>query len=119
MNFDHLRELNELFEDRRDALILACLARGVANTASQPPNLSQLAILMIESGGSNISEGDISRSLLRLREARLVAVENPGDRNPVYSPTPLGHQKITLLTVLIEAIADQDSNLAALDERLS
>lgn len=119
MNFDHLRELNDLFGDRLDALILIYLARGVTNAAGRPLRCPQLARFIIKHGGSYVPEGNISRSLFRLQNARLVAVQDPDTTHPSYSPTRLGEQKAALLVFLVRAIEDQDNDLTGLNKRCS
>ena len=109
MNVDHLRELNDLFEHRHDALILLCLTRGVADAAGQPLHFRQLARSIIEQTGSYIPESNISRSLPRLKDARLVAVHDGGTRHPSYRPTPLGAQKTALLTFILQAVEDRNN----------
>lgn len=104
MNVDHLRELNDLFEHRHDALILLCLARGVADAADQPLRFRQLARSIIKQTGSYVPESNISRSLPRLRDAKLVAVHGADTRHPSYRPTLLGAQKAELVTFLLQAI---------------
>jgi len=110
VNVDHFRKLNALFEHRYDALILLCLTRGVANAAGQPLHFRQLLRSIIEQTGTYIPESSISRSLPRLNDARLVAVDGKGTRHPAYRPTLLGTQNAALLTFILDAIENRNDD---------
>lgn len=115
MNFDHLRELNDLFEHRHDALILLCLTRGVADGKGRPLHFRELARSIIHQTGTYIAESNISRSLPRLKDARLVAVYDEGTRHPSYRPTRSGEKKAALLALLLQAMEDQNKDPADSD----
>ena len=108
MNVDHLRALNALFEHRHDALILLCLTHGVAEAAGEPLHFRQIARTIIEQTGSYVPESNLSRSLPRLKEANLVAVQDEGTRHPSYRPTVLGERKAALLNLLLQALDGHD-----------
>jgi DNA-binding HxlR family transcriptional regulator len=99
VNLDHLRELDELFEYRGDALILLCLAH-----AGRPLRFRELARTIVEQSGSYIADGKISRSLPRLKQCGLVIVGDEDNRHPSYRPTPLGQAKAGLLTFVLESM---------------
>ena len=117
MNVDHLRALNALFEHRHDALILLCLAHGVADAGGEPLHFRQLARTIIEQTGSYVPESNLSRSLPRLKEVNLVAVQGEGTRHPSYRPTALGERKAALLDLLLQALEGQDWDDPACDDR--
>ena len=106
MNFNYLRELNNLFEHRHDALILLCLSRGIAAGDGKPLHFRELARSIIDQTGTYIPESNISRSLPRLKDARLVTVYDEGTRHPAYRPTRLGEQKAALLALLLQAMEE-------------
>ncbi len=116
VNIDDLRELDELFERRYEALILLCLAHGVAE-AGRPLHFRQWARLLIAQTGTYTSDNAITRSLPRLKENGLVLAYNEDTRHPSYQPTQRGEQKAALLTFLLDAIATRRSqNGEAADE---
>jgi DNA-binding HxlR family transcriptional regulator len=106
VNFRHLRQLNDLFEHRHDALILLCLARATRK-ARRPLHFRELAKSIIEQTETYMAESDLSRSLPRLRQSALVTVHDAGSRRPSYEPTPLGEQKAALLVFILQAIENR------------
>ena len=104
MNIDHLRELDDLFEYRNDALVLLCLARGVADAGGRPLRFREWARALITHTGTYISENAITRSLPRLKERKLVVAYDEGTRHPAYRPSRLGAQKAALLAFILDAI---------------
>jgi hypothetical protein len=127
VNIDHIRELDDLFEHRNDALVLLCLAYGVADAGGRPLHFREWARALIKHTGTYISENAITRSLPRLKERRLVVAFQEGTRHPAYRPSRLGAQKAALLALILDAIenhhneaqddaAGSDDDKEALDE---
>ncbi len=109
LNFDHLRELDELFEHRDFAIVLVCLAQGMAAVDGRPLHFRELARAIVEQSGSYVPEGNISRVLPRLRQSGLVTVDDENSRHPAYSVTPLGRCKADLLIFVMETLENRDN----------
>lgn len=101
-NYQHLRELSELFAYRGDAQVLISLA-GYSSL-----HYAELARAITAHTGERLSEGMINRCLPRLEANALLIAEGPS-RHKTYRLTPLGQAKAALLTYLLDALERRDS----------
>jgi len=110
LNFGHLRELDKLFELSDFAIVLVCLAQGVAAEGGRPLHFRELARKIVEQSGTYVPEGNINRVLTRFKKIGYVAVEDERGRHPAYRLTPLGQQKADLLIFVMEALENRDNS---------
>jgi len=109
LNFGHLRELDKLFELTDFAIVLVCLAQGIAAGDGQPLHFRELARTIVDQSGSYVPEGNINRVLTRFKKIGYVTVEDEHGRHPAYRLTPLGQQKADLLIFVMEAVENRDN----------
>ncbi|MFY1622474.1 hypothetical protein ACN268_04645 [Micromonospora sp. WMMD735] len=100
MKFEYLRDLDKLFSHRWEALVILCLA-------DQPARFSELARATVEKAGVRLPDGNITRSLDRLRRKGLVGVRMD-DRHRAYELTGSGQRRASELRFLLEAMEDRE-----------
>jgi DNA-binding PadR family transcriptional regulator len=100
-NYQHLRELNELFGHRGDAQIIISLA--------DYPSLryAELARATIIHTGERLSDAEINRCLPRLEANGLLIGDGP-KRHKTYRLTRRGRAKAALLTFVLDALDQRE-----------
>jgi SAM-dependent methyltransferase len=101
VDLPRLREFEELFGHRWEALALRCLS-----TASTPLQFGQLAKRMDEQSDERLADGVVTRSLRKLTEAKLVQPVTTRTRHPLYALTPAGSQKAARLNAILDALGE-------------
>ena len=100
MDFTRLKEFEEIFGHRWDALALLCLAEG-------PCRFNQLAATMGVAADERLADPTLSRSLRRLVGRRLVVKsDGASERYPIYALTPTGVRLSDRLAICLKAIED-------------
>jgi DNA-binding PadR family transcriptional regulator len=101
-NYQHLRELSELFGYRGDAQVIISLA-GYPSL-----HYAELARAITLHTGERLSDGEINRCLPRLEANALLIADGPR-RHKTYRLTPLGQAKAALLTYLLDVLERRDN----------
>jgi DNA-binding PadR family transcriptional regulator len=96
-NYQHLRELNELFSRRGDAQIIISLA------AHPSLRYAELARAIITHTGERLSDGEINRCLPRLEAHGFLSGDGP-KRHKIYRLTRRGQEKAALLTDILDLL---------------
>jgi DNA-binding HxlR family transcriptional regulator len=95
-----LREIEELFGHRWDALVLLCLV-----ASPSPLRYRDLAREMHRQSDEMFSDTDLSRSLRRLADAGLIQRSPSDDRYKPYALTSAGARQAARLTSILNALS--------------
>jgi len=89
VNFAHVRQIEDLFRHRWDAMTLLCLADGSSR-------YSALADAISKRSDQRIPDAMLTRCLRRLTECDLVGGQ-PDAKGHVYTLTQAGHAQVAIL----------------------
>ena len=97
VNFERLREFDKLFENRREAFVVATL--GV----SGPLRFSELAFSVQGNANVRVPDSTITQILARLRRAGLIEKTNV-DGHDAYTLTEAGARKAWVISRISHAL---------------
>jgi DNA-binding PadR family transcriptional regulator len=103
-NYQHLRDLNELFGHRGDAQVIISLA-GYPSL-----RFAELARAITAQTGERFSDTEINRCLPRLEANGFLVGDGP-KRHKIYRLTRRGHAKAALLTYILDALDQREEEL--------
>ena len=99
VNYAQVRQIEEMFQHRWDAMVLLCLADG-------PLRYGDLASAINKRSDKRIAEAVLTRCLRRLTERGLVG--RPDDNTIAYTLTTVGQAQTNLLGKLSRAMRAAD-----------
>jgi DNA-binding HxlR family transcriptional regulator len=99
MDFERLRQIDDLLAHRWDVFVLGCLADG-------PMRFNQLAYEMSQQTRTRLSDSSVSRIKDRLIRAGLVTATADGDGHPAYALTAGGQATAHLLNALTSVLGE-------------
>ncbi|GEM_PF-6991987 len=104
VNFAHVRQIEDLFRHRWDAVTLLCLADG-------PLRYTDLATAISKRADQRIPDAMLTRCLRRLTECALVRPQ-PGSNGPGYVLTEAGQAQIAILARFSKVMRGADRDRA-------